>query len=680
MLAALWAEHRGTNLDRIAVLERTADALLRRRADDDLLLEGARAAHKLAGSLGTFGLQEGTDAARLIEAELEGGRPDARQVAELVVELRRCIERADDSGAEHTDGVEHTDRATHPATVDEPRVGRSDETTTGGTVPAAAPPNDPTGAPVHAVLVSSDPRLVESVPLQAAARSAVVATLAAPGAELGSVHSRCVLLDLRDLPDPERVADVRRVIGDRVVLAIGDTGSLDERLLAARLGASSFVTRADTVGAILDAASRLVETDARRPGTLVAVTDVAHRLQPLADALRDRDVAPTVVEPSGALWDVLERTAADVVLLDASMRSCSWIELCRAVRADPRRRPVGIALLHPAPGATATTALIDAGGDLVVHAGAEAHDVGAQLELLVATARRARAAGPVADGPRREDPIALVERFVALAARRNERLTYALVEVDDVDELTRHHGGRARQKALEELGALLRGRFRQEDVVEPHADRGFSVLLYGTERDDIEQAMVGLLERFRTVPVGREDRGAGLSFSAGLAEMPTDGRTFAQLHAAASEAIGQLRSSGHHVGGATRVAADETVDVVVVEDDESIADVVVATFGARGVGVRHVDNGSDAAQLLTSGGLRARLVLLDLGLPGLNGFAVLQAMRDAGALASTNVVVLTARSSENETLRALELGAVDYITKPFSVPILLGRVQKYLGG
>jgi DNA-binding response OmpR family regulator len=72
------------------------------------------------------------------------------------------------------------------------------------------------------------------------------------------------------------------------------------------------------------------------------------------------------------------------------------------------------------------------------------------------------------------------------------------------------------------------------------------------------------------------------------------------------------------------------------------------------------------------------VVLLDVGLPSLDGFGVLQVMRDQGALDETRVIMLTARSSEAEMLRALGLGAMEPITKPFSVPVLLGRLDQTL--
>ena len=76
------------------------------------------------------------------------------------------------------------------------------------------------------------------------------------------------------------------------------------------------------------------------------------------------------------------------------------------------------------------------------------------------------------------------------------------------------------------------------------------------------------------------------------------------------------------------------------------------------------------------GHVRGHVLLLDIGLPGLDGFGILKVLRLQGVLDDTRVIMLTVRSSEAEMLRALGLGATEHITKPFSVPVLLGRLDQ----
>jgi DNA-binding response OmpR family regulator len=76
--------------------------------------------------------------------------------------------------------------------------------------------------------------------------------------------------------------------------------------------------------------------------------------------------------------------------------------------------------------------------------------------------------------------------------------------------------------------------------------------------------------------------------------------------------------------------------------------------------------------------VQAKVILLDLDLPALNGLEVLRRLKAADVTKGSKVVMLTARSGERDVLSALELGAVDHITKPFSVPVLVHKVQTAL--
>ena len=77
-----------------------------------------------------------------------------------------------------------------------------------------------------------------------------------------------------------------------------------------------------------------------------------------------------------------------------------------------------------------------------------------------------------------------------------------------------------------------------------------------------------------------------------------------------------------------------SVDVLVVEDDDSVADVIEYALGLRGLQIKRIVNGIEASSALCEGNLRTRLVLLDVGLPGLDGFGVLARLRDSGFLAN----------------------------------------------
>jgi DNA-binding response OmpR family regulator len=114
--------------------------------------------------------------------------------------------------------------------------------------------------------------------------------------------------------------------------------------------------------------------------------------------------------------------------------------------------------------------------------------------------------------------------------------------------------------------------------------------------------------------------------------------------------------------------------VLVVEDEPAIAELVALYLRRDGFGV-HVESSGDAA-LAAVRSLSPVAVVLDVGLPVLNGIEVCRAMRAAGDW--TPVLFVTARDDEVDRLLGLELGADDYITKPFSPRELALRVRTVL--
>ena len=114
--------------------------------------------------------------------------------------------------------------------------------------------------------------------------------------------------------------------------------------------------------------------------------------------------------------------------------------------------------------------------------------------------------------------------------------------------------------------------------------------------------------------------------------------------------------------------------LLVVEDEERVASFLQKGLRAHGYGVEWVRDGQDALRRLLLPGIS--LVILDLGLPDLDGIEVLEAMRERGS--PVPVIVLSARGRVDDRVRGLNLGADDYLGKPFAFEELLDRVRANL--
>jgi DNA-binding response OmpR family regulator len=121
------------------------------------------------------------------------------------------------------------------------------------------------------------------------------------------------------------------------------------------------------------------------------------------------------------------------------------------------------------------------------------------------------------------------------------------------------------------------------------------------------------------------------------------------------------------------VTSDLGKRILVVEDDPTVSEVVVRYLTREGLTVEAVADGLDA--LAAADARRPDLVVLDLMLPGLDGIEVCRRLRDA---APVPVIMLTARGDEDDRVMGLELGADDYLGKPFSPRELTARVKAVL--
>lgn len=119
---------------------------------------------------------------------------------------------------------------------------------------------------------------------------------------------------------------------------------------------------------------------------------------------------------------------------------------------------------------------------------------------------------------------------------------------------------------------------------------------------------------------------------------------------------------------------DKSHKILVIEDSADIADLVALHLGDLGCEVKVAADGRTGLQLARGGGYD--LIILDLMLPGLSGLEVCRHLRSG--VDYTPILMLTAKSSELDRVLGLEIGADDYLTKPFSIRELVARVKAIL--
>lgn len=118
------------------------------------------------------------------------------------------------------------------------------------------------------------------------------------------------------------------------------------------------------------------------------------------------------------------------------------------------------------------------------------------------------------------------------------------------------------------------------------------------------------------------------------------------------------------------VGDDIMTDILIVEDDKELAGLMTAFLRTEGYIVSAVESGERAVELFDRYG--ARLVVLDINLPDVNGFAVCSKLREN---TDTPILIVSARTDKEDKLNGLDLGADDYIEKPYDIDILLAKIK-----
>jgi len=116
--------------------------------------------------------------------------------------------------------------------------------------------------------------------------------------------------------------------------------------------------------------------------------------------------------------------------------------------------------------------------------------------------------------------------------------------------------------------------------------------------------------------------------------------------------------------------------ILVVDDEDHIVELISYNLTNSGYKVITANNGIDAVRIAREE--KPNLMLLDLMIPGLDGFDVCKSIRNDNETKDISVIMLTAKGEELDKILGLELGADDYITKPFSIRELLARIKAVL--
>lgn len=517
-LAEIWERSKETILGRVAVLEQATTALLEGTLETALRQQAEHEAHKLTGSLGTFGFAQGSRLARemehLLQAEAPLGQTEALRLSELVVTLRQELE---------------------PPSVAPP-------------APAKAVPADK--RPLLLV-VDTEAELAEQLVVEAAARGLRVESATTPSATRDAISRErpaAAVLDLSFSDSLTLLSELAEQTPSVPTLVLTARNAFVDRVEVARRGGGGFLRKPLPPAQIIEAITQLMARLRAAETSVMAVDDDPQVLALLQTLLEPHGVRLTTLSDPLRFWDVLQETSPDLLMLDVNMPNLNGIELCRVVRNDQRWTEMPVLFLTAHTDSDTIHQVFAAGADDFVSKPIVGPELITRITNRIERTRllRTMAETDTLTGvANRRKFTQVLEQFFSLANRQGQPLCLAILDLDHFKQVNDQYGHATGDKVLHRLGEFLLQSFRGEDLVARWGGEEFIVGMCGMSRNDGVRRLATILEIWRQEEFsGPEDARFKITFSAGAAEYPTDGTDLQALYRAADQALYQAKKVG----------------------------------------------------------------------------------------------------------------------------------------
>jgi DNA-binding response OmpR family regulator len=389
--------------------------------------------------------------------------------------------------------------------------------------------------------------------------------------------------------------------------------------------------------------------------TVLVVDDDQEQRSLLSRCLGDAGHRPVLLDSAATLLDRARSERPSVILLDVNMPGISGYVACQMLKADPELSAIPVVF-------TTTRAALD---ERIAGLSLGAYDYLCKpidfRELLL----RLRLVAFRLDKQQQEMPPATTsdgplpyQAFIASARTQLARseASVAIVRLPTRDADIAH--------------SRIREDIRRRDLLGWYDARHVALLCPEMAPADACYRLNQMLGQLP--PTVTKGMHAGVASSAGGV------LTIEALLAEADEALNEARHLGEIAvvrgTGRERAAAKALITILIADDDPDVSRILDAHVRAAGYQTVLAFDGEDAVQLMK--GHQPAVMVLDLMLPKMTGFEVLQAMRSMQDRPRT--LVLSGKSRERDITRAFEIGADDYMTKPFSPQELLARVARLL--
>lgn len=546
-VAEIWQRTKGASLERVASLAAIVAPLQTGTLSADQSQQAIQTAHKLAGSLGTFGFDAGSRLARQLEAVLTaavqptGGIPPqqqeplAPQVETLVSAIRGIVSQ--------------------PSA---PRLGQAHEAK--AEQPLLRSPASP-----YIMVMVGDRFLAQCLAQEVSTPKLQVVSVSSPEAAIAHMVQQRPEACLLDLPllaqTPNGKTLCTMLATDHVPVPLilrGDGRNLSDRKTALNLGGQLFLDKTATPLQAFHALTEILNPSALIDATILAIAADPQILSVLESCLEPHELQVVGCQQLEQGWAHLHHVQPDLLILDLDLPDGNGLEVCQALRQDWRWRSLPIQMLTQHTEPTVYRQILAAGADDYLCKPI------APDELTVRVINRLRRhyltqhhAGKdrVTGLANRVQATPTLQQLLDLGQITQQPVCICLLELDQGQALTEHDRAAQGDRRLQHFAQFLQQTLRRSDVVARWSSHEFMVGLYGLSGkagvDHLKtlraswQTYTQQAELFSpTATVPSSPIGSPPTFSAGIAEFPTDGADLQMLYRTADAALYQAKLSG----------------------------------------------------------------------------------------------------------------------------------------
>ncbi|MFB2921400.1 response regulator [Aerosakkonema funiforme] len=555
-VGGLWEKFKDKIINRIAVLEQASEALLAGTLNDRLREQAIREAHKLAGSLGTFGFVKGSSIAREIEELLQVKQGETHSHASNADEDRPLQKTTLSTGSSGLwSGLKISPahevnimRLFQLVTALRRELEAASDANTTDTFPYAGWQSLLNNNKRRLLIIEPDRQLAEPLVREAVTWGMQVeslSNLSDAKVTIENSNPDLVLLDLYFGDSTENGLKLLKELSAQnppvpvIILTSRDTFS--DRVEVARMGGCAFLRKPIEPAGVMEAVSQVLQKERNNEFKVMAVDDDPQILSTLETILQPWGIKPISLDDSRRLWEVLEATAPDLLILDIDMPHVNGIEICKVIRNDPKWNYLPVLFLSSHTDAETIKRVFGVGADDYVYKPIIGSELIARIFNRIHRVRVLRSISEtdILTGVlNRRKLMQDVQRFLGMCKRYGQTLSFAILDFDYFQEFNEEYGHAAGDMMLQRFGKLLLESFCSEDVVGRWADGKFAIGMYALNKESAAKRLSDLIACFQQSEFDRpEARKLQVHFSVGVAQYPDDGGDLQSLYHNAGKAL-----------------------------------------------------------------------------------------------------------------------------------------------